>query len=145
MPLSVETVKPERPLRVSDIEAWDLEADVVVVGLGGAGVCAALEAGRVGAEVLVLEAASAGGGTTALAGGQIYLGGGTSVQEACGFEDDAEEMYKYLVAAAGDNADKDKIRVYCETSVEHFNWLVEQGLSFRSEFVDRKLPMLGQQ
>lgn len=35
--------------------AWDYEADVVVVGLGGAGACAAIEARDAGAEVLVLE------------------------------------------------------------------------------------------
>jgi hypothetical protein len=37
------------------ISNWDLEADVVVVGLGGAGASAAIEAHDSGAEVLVLE------------------------------------------------------------------------------------------
>jgi succinate dehydrogenase/fumarate reductase flavoprotein subunit len=123
-----------------DIDTWDYTADVVIVGLGGAGACAALEASRAGASVLALEAASTGGGTTALAGGQIYLGGGTAVQRACNVEDSVDDMYSYLLAAAGKNADKDKIRVYCDTSVEHFNWLVEQGLTFRNELVKRKLP-----
>ena len=34
---------------------WDQEADVVVVGFGGAGACAAIEAHDAGAKVLVLE------------------------------------------------------------------------------------------
>ena len=34
---------------------WDLEADVVVVGFGGAGACAAVEAHDAGAKVLLLE------------------------------------------------------------------------------------------
>ncbi len=34
---------------------WDREADVVVVGFGGAGACAALEAKAQGADVLVLD------------------------------------------------------------------------------------------
>ena len=38
------------------------EFDVVVCGYGGAGGCAALEAGRNGAKVLILERASDGGG-----------------------------------------------------------------------------------
>ena len=46
--------------------AWDAEADVVIVGLGGAGACAAIEAAAGGAEVAVLERASGGGGTSAL-------------------------------------------------------------------------------
>ena len=61
--------------------------DVVVVGFGIAGGCAALEAARGGARVLVLERAAAHGGTTAMAGGHFYLGGGTPVQQATGHED----------------------------------------------------------
>ncbi len=36
-------------------QQWDMEADVVVVGLGGAGACAAIEAHDAGAKVVVLE------------------------------------------------------------------------------------------
>lgn len=48
-------------------EAWDKEADVVVVGFGGAGSAAAIEAARAGASVLLLEKATeefAGGNTS---------------------------------------------------------------------------------
>ena len=48
--------------------------------------------------MLVLERAAVHGGTTCMAGGHFYLGGGTAVQQATGHEDSAEEMYKYLVA-----------------------------------------------
>jgi glycerol-3-phosphate dehydrogenase len=48
----------------------DTYADVVVVGFGIAGGCAAVEAAAAGASVLVLERAAVAGGTTALAGGQ---------------------------------------------------------------------------
>ena len=51
------------------------EFDVVVCGYGGAGGCAALEASRSGAEVLILERASDGGGSTALSSCEMYLGG----------------------------------------------------------------------
>ena len=40
-------------------------ADVVIVGLGCAGVCAAIEAREAGADVFVLERASGGGGVKA--------------------------------------------------------------------------------
>jgi 3-oxo-5alpha-steroid 4-dehydrogenase len=56
---------------------WDAEVDVVV-GFGGAGVCAALEAAQQGASVLVLDRCH-GGGSTAASGGVIYAGGGTPV------------------------------------------------------------------
>ena len=78
---------PTRARRLHpDMNFFD-SADVVVVGLGAAGASAAIEAADHGAEVLVLEAASAGGGTTAMAGGLIYMGGGTPTQTACGISD----------------------------------------------------------
>jgi len=45
------------PVGASKVERWDLEADVVVVGFGAAGACAAIEADGAGADTLVLEAA----------------------------------------------------------------------------------------
>src|SRR6202047_3934152 len=53
---------------------WDLEADVVVVGFGAAGVATAVTAHDLGAEVVILEKAPEGeeGGNTRVAG-QGYL------------------------------------------------------------------------
>jgi len=121
-----------RPLR--EVPAWDDEADVVVVGLGAAGACAALEASSAGADTLILERASGGGGTSALSTGQIYLGGGTPIQEKCGFEDSPDEMYAYLMASCGPGADEPKIRLFCDDCVEHFHWLVAQGVPFKKSF-----------
>ena len=118
----------------SRVARWDQEADVVVVGLGCAGACAAIAARDAGADVLVLERAASGGGTSALSGGLLYLGGGTPVQKACGFDDTPEEMQRFLVAACGPGVDEAKVRVYCEQSVEHFHWLVRQGVPFKESF-----------
>lgn len=111
--------------------------DVVVVGFGIAGGCAALEAARAGASVLLLERAAVHGGTTYMAGGHFYLGGGTPVQEATGHPDSPEEMYKYLVATSK-APDHDKIRAYCEDSVEHFNWLEALGFEFERSYYPHK-------
>jgi 3-oxo-5alpha-steroid 4-dehydrogenase len=132
------TLVPSVPKSVNKVAHWDYEADVIVVGFGGAGASAAIEAGKAGAEVLVLERASAGGGSTAMAGGIIYFGGGTPVQKACGFEDSAEEMFKYLIAASGEYPDESKVRLYCEDSLEHFAWMVEQGIPFKNSFYPKK-------
>jgi 3-oxo-5alpha-steroid 4-dehydrogenase len=117
-----------------EIARWDDEADVVVAGLGCAGACAALEARAAGADVLVLERETLGGGTSALSGGLIYLGGGTPVQKQCGFEDSPEQMFLYLMAACGPGADEAKVRLFCERSVEHFHWLVARGVPFKASF-----------
>ncbi|MEE2703520.1 MAG: FAD-dependent oxidoreductase [Myxococcota bacterium] len=118
----------------SSVTRWDREVDVVVIGLGCAGAAVALEASRVGAQVLVFECASGGGGTSAMSGGVIYLGGGTSIQTACGFEDSAEDMFAYLMASCGPRPDEEKIRAYAEGSVEHFEWFVRNGVPFKPVF-----------
>lgn len=118
------------PVAAASVSEWSDEVDVVVVGFGIAGGCAALEAARAGARVLLLERAGTYGGTSAMAGGHFYLGGGTPVQQATGVEDDPEQMYRYLLAVSRD-PEPDKIRAYCEDSVEHFGWL--EALGFRFE------------
>ena len=50
---------------------WDYEADVVVVGYGGAGVCAAVVAHDAGAQVLILEKAPFAGGNTGCSRGGL--------------------------------------------------------------------------
>lgn len=119
----------EGPFRTSDVHAWQRSADVVIVGLGIAGACAALEAQRAGADVLVLERAAAGGGASAWSQGQFYLGGGTDVQTACGYEDSPDNMYSFLRAVTTTD-EEDKLRVFCSSSVEHFDWLEAQGVPF---------------
>ncbi|MBU2075927.1 MAG: FAD-binding protein [Actinobacteria bacterium] len=111
--------------------------DVVVVGFGIAGGSAALEAARAGARVLLLERAAVHGGTSAMSGGHFYLGGGTPVQQATGHEDSPEEMYKYLVAVSKD-PEHDKIRAYCDGSVEHFEWLEDLGFEFERSYYPEK-------
>lgn len=111
----------------------DARADVVVVGLGCAGACAAIEAAA-DAEVLIVEGAPMGGGTSAAAHAILYLGGGTPIQRACGFEDSPEAMFRYLMAACGPDPDPALVEPYCEHSVEHFHWLSERGVPFKPSF-----------
>jgi succinate dehydrogenase/fumarate reductase flavoprotein subunit len=125
------------PLPASVLGAGTERYDVVVIGFGIAGASAALEAARAGARVLLLERAAVHGGTTCMAGGHFYLGGGTAVQHATGHQDSAEEMYKYLVAVAKE-PEHDKIRAYCEGSVEHFGWLESLGFEFERSFFPGK-------
>jgi 3-oxo-5alpha-steroid 4-dehydrogenase len=109
---------------------WDAEADVIVVGFGGAGACAALEAAQHGASVLVLDRFH-GGGTTAASGGVTYAGGGTPYQKAAGYEDTAEDMYNYLKQEIGEGVmSDDTLRRFCEQSKEDIRWLAEAGIPF---------------
>ena len=124
-------------VNAADVTAWSDEIDVLVLGFGIAGGCAAVSAAATGARVLVLERAAAAGGTTSMAGGHFYLGGGTAVQQATGNSDSPDEMYKYLVAVSRE-PEHDKIRAYCDGSVEHFNWLEDLGIQFERSYYPEK-------
>lgn len=134
-----------RPRRLETVDTWDIETDVAIVGFGGAGACAAIEAADAGAEVCLFEVASASGGSTALSSAEVYMGGngGTRVQRACGYEDTTEDMIAYLMAAQGDLADEARIRMYCENSRAHFDWLVAHGARYKdTEHKERAIMAL---
>ncbi len=126
-------IDPIEPL-VAEHARFDETVDVVVVGLGIAGTCATITAAETGASVLALERAMVPGGTSALSGGLIYLGGGTPIQEACGYHDTPENMERFLLAACGPRADAAKVHAYCAESVGHYHWLTEHGVPFKAQF-----------
>ena len=103
--------------------------DVVVIGAGGAGLAAAIEARRVGAGVVVLEAASAVGGSTALSGG-VVLAAGTSVQRSNGIEDDPAAFYDRYMVLNRWSVEPSLARVLCEEAAQVVEWLTELGVEF---------------
>ena len=114
-------------------------ADVVIIGFGIAGACAALEARAAGADVLVIERAAGGGGTSAISSGIFYLGGGTALQRELGVEDDTEALYNFMAASCA-VPDLAMLRHFCEGSAAHFEWLEAQGVPFeRRYFVDKHI------
>lgn len=124
------------PRDAAEVRTYDIETDVLVAGYGCAGAAAAFEAATAGARVLVLDRMSGPGGASALSGGEIYLGGGTPIQRACGFDDDPAAMAAFLSAALGPGADTDKIARYSEDSVAHFQWLADRGVPFEPTLWD---------
>ena len=116
---------------------WDLESDVIVVGFGAAGACAALEAAAAGARVLVLDRFG-GGGATALSGGVVYAGGGTPQQQAAGVTDSAGAMFAYLSAEAGDVVSAATLRAFCDGSPAMLAWLERHGVPFEGSLCPDK-------
>jgi succinate dehydrogenase/fumarate reductase flavoprotein subunit len=97
---------------------WDVEADVVVVGFGAAGVAASVTAHDLGAKTIILEKAPVGeeGGNTRVAG-QGYLN--TS---------DAQEAAAYLTALCGPFTVPEKmIRVWADEMGRNNDWLAGLG------------------
>jgi fumarate reductase flavoprotein subunit len=112
------------------------EYDVIVIGTGAAGLCAALEASRAGARVLVAEKMLELGGTTALSGGFITLAG-TRWQRETGILDDADALFGDLMDYSEGTANPTLARAYAEGQVELAEWLAGEGVTFSSEIAIR--------
>jgi succinate dehydrogenase/fumarate reductase flavoprotein subunit len=97
---------------------WDVEADVVVVGFGAAGMAAAVTAHERGAKVLILEKAPEGqeGGNTRVAG-QGYLNTSS-----------AEQAAAYLTALCGPyTVPEPMVSVWAEEMCRNNAWLASLG------------------
>ena len=66
----------------SAVKSWDISTDVLIAGSGAAGICAAMEARKQGAQVLLIESLARFGGSSSMSGGVVYAGGGTALQKA---------------------------------------------------------------
>jgi len=116
---------------------WDDEADVVVVGFGGAGACADLEATDAGADVMIVERFG-GGGATNISGGVVYTGGGTRYQKEAGFDDTPENMFNYLRREVKGVVKDSTLKTFCEQSADNLTWLEKHGVPFEASFCPYK-------
>ena len=105
------------------------DTDVVVIGAGLAGHCAAIEAARAGARVLLLEREPEVGGSSVLSGGSFAFAG-TAAQAAVGIEDSAALLAKDLWEVGGHRNDPALIDVYANHQLQAFQWLVDKGVQF---------------
>lgn len=121
------------PIAVEDADAvnWDRQTDVVVVGFGGAGASAALQAREEGAEVILIDRFG-GGGTTTYSGGVIYAGA-TRFQREAGLEDSVDNMLAYLKMEVGDAVRPETLRRFCEGSASDVDWLIGHGVEYASD------------
>ena len=119
------------PLRVDGADAlqWDARCDVLVVGWGAAGACAALQARAEGAAVLIADRFT-GGGASAKSGGVVYAGGGTRQQRAAGFNDTPEAMFDYLKHETQGVVSDETLQRFCNDSVANLQWLESHGAPY---------------
>src|SRR4029077_20399584 len=109
----------------------DITTDVLVIGGGLAGLCAAIEAANAGAEVTLLEKLSECGGSSVLSGGLLAFSG-TDLQKAAGIDDNETLLYDDLRRAGQYQNVEALVRTYVANQMAAYQWLLELGTKFIS-------------
>lgn len=121
-------------------QSWDLEADVVVVGSGAAGLPAAIRASEGGASVIIVEANYDIGGHAIISGGNVPLGGGTSAQKKYGIHDSPDLVFSDLTdwTIVQPNGwpdyrynDRAIMRAFADHCAQTFEFLLANGVQFK--------------
>lgn len=103
------------------------QADIVVIGAGGAGMTAAIQAVQDGAtDVIVLEKMPITGGNTTRSTGGLNAAG-TKYQEAEGIEDSVELFVEDTMKGGKEINDKELVTVMAENSAAAVDWVNEIG------------------
>lgn len=113
--------------------------DVIVIGGGGAGLSAAIEAKAAGANVVLLEKMSSVGGNTLVSGGGLNVPG-TEQQKKLGVEDSVD-LFIEDTLNGGDNINKKElVRVIAENALPTTKWLIDE---IKVEFMPDRLQQFG--
>ncbi|MFC3041811.1 FAD-dependent oxidoreductase [Virgibacillus xinjiangensis] len=107
------------------------EFELVIVGGGLAGLCAAVEAGEQGADVLLLEKEEDIGGSSVLSGRYMAFAG-TNMQQDQGMEDSSSTLVEDMLEVGGRVNDEKLVAAYGELQLDTYNWLVDHGIHFLS-------------
>ncbi|MBS5292635.1 MAG: flavocytochrome c [Sutterella wadsworthensis] len=104
---------------------WDATYDVIVIGSGFAGLAAALEAKKAGANVVVLEKMVTPGGNSIINGG-ILTATGCPQQKMHGIEDSPELLEKDILAAGLYMNYMPKVRLLAQSALSNYEWTIKE-------------------
>jgi len=126
---------------------WDLEADIIIIGAGAAGLPAAIKAINDGASVIVVEANYDVGGHAIISGGHMALGGGTSAQKKYNIPDSADTVFSDLTdwsIVQGNGTpdfrynDRAVMRAFADHCATAFEFLLANGVEFADKAPDNQ-------
>ncbi len=105
------------------------EADVVIIGAGGAGLSAAIAAADEGAEsIIIVEKLGKTGGSLNFTSGSMS-GAETIIQELDGITDTKESYIEDILSNGADLGDRELIEIFVDEDVDAIQWLWDHGLS----------------
>lgn len=125
--------------------------DVVVIGAGGAGLIAAIEAKNNGAQnVIVLEKMAFAGGNTLISGGE-YAAPNNWVQVKKGLKDSNDTFYNDILKGGDNEGNPKLVRVLADNALNGAEWLKDyinmtfedRQMFFGGHSVERSLVPLG--
>lgn len=132
-------VVAKKEKEMQDVET-DRTYDVVVVGGGGAGLSAAIEAAQAGKKVVLIEKMPTVGGNTLISGGEMNAPGNW-VQEKLGIKGDSVETYYEDTFKGGDEkGNPDMVKLLAENALKSAEWLRDE---VKVEFLEDKLFQFG--
>lgn len=105
------------------------EIDVLVMGAGLAGLCAAIAAAEAGLSVLLLEKAGQFGGSSALAAGGFTFAA-TDLQKQVGVEDDPRALGQDLLKAGNAMNDPALVDLFVARQLQAYEFLRDHGVKF---------------
>lgn len=111
-------------------QSWDVETDVIIVGSGYAGMCAAIEAADAGAKVIIIEKEAVYGGNSILCAGNS-LWAGTHVQARNGIEDYPDWQYEDQMKYGEYRAVPELLRAFVDNAPDTVLWFEELGLVWK--------------
>ena len=109
-----------------------LEADVVIVGAGGAGLAAAVQANQNGSTVIVLEKMGKVGGNTILAGGAMNAVNDRS-EQAIAYNDSVEWHFTQTMNGGDNQGDPVLVHTLVSNAYAGVEWLMDLGMEFQDE------------
>lgn len=100
-------------------------SDVVVVGAGGAGLAAAIEAANNGASVTLIEKMPMEGGNTLISGGE-FAAPGNWLQTEEKIEDSTEQFYQDILKGGDNENNPELVRTLADNALESAEWLRDE-------------------
>ena len=128
----VEALKAIGTAEVEQKADETIETEVLVIGAGGAGCAAGVQANQLGAKVIIIEKQASVGGNTILSGGALNAVNDRS-EQALAYDDSVEWHYTQTMNGGDNQGDPLLVHTLVRNAYAGVEWLQEMGMSFEDD------------